>query len=56
MLTTVFFAITALGLRGRFALPDSIWIWWLVSAAIINLAGGAVLGWIAGKVAPVRSA
>lgn len=52
-ITTVFFVIHALGFRRVLNLPDAFWIWSIVGSAIVNLGSGAVLGWIAQKVAPV---
>jgi hypothetical protein len=36
-------------------LPDNIWQWWLIDAAILHLVGGMVLGIVAEKLAPVRA-
>jgi hypothetical protein len=50
------FALTnAIGYRGVLNLPDNIWQWWLIDAAILHLAGGMVLGIVAGKLAPARA-
>jgi hypothetical protein len=43
--------ITA-GWSGVFNLPDMIWVWWNVEALFYFLIGGAVLGWVTGKLAP----
>jgi hypothetical protein len=37
---------------GYFNLPDKLWTWWSVDSLISYLVGGAVLGWVADKVAP----
>ena len=42
----------AAGLSGVFILPEAIWFWWAVEGFIYYLVGGAVLGWVAEKVAP----
>jgi hypothetical protein len=50
------FALTnAIGYRGVLNLPDTIWQWWLIDAAILHLAGGMVLGIVAEKLAPARA-
>jgi hypothetical protein len=50
------FALTnAIGYRGVLNLPDNIWQWWLIDAAILHLVGGMVLGIVAEKLAPVRA-
>lgn len=41
-----------LGFSGIFNLPAKILIWWAVDGLILYLAGGAVLGLVAEKVAP----
>lgn len=38
---------------GVFNLPVKIWIWWAIEAFILFIAGGAALGWVAEKIAPV---
>ena len=55
IITTLFFIINALGFRRVLNLPDEFWIWSIFGSAIVNLGSGAVLGWIAQKVAPVGS-
>jgi hypothetical protein len=42
----------AAGWSGVFNLPETIWVWWNVEGLVIYLIGGAVLGWVAGKLAP----
>ncbi len=42
----------SLGMSGAFNLPSTIWLWWGVDSLVSYLVGGAVLGWIAEKVAP----
>lgn len=41
-----------LGMTGVFNLPDQLWAWWGLESLVIYLVGGAVLGWIADRVAP----
>ena len=41
------------GWSGVFNLPETIWVWWNVEALLYYLVGGAVLGWVTGKLAPV---
>ena len=41
-----------LSLSGFFNLPDNLWLWWCVDSLIGYLVGGAVLGWVADKLAP----
>ena len=40
------------GWSGVFNLPEMIWVWWNVEFLVMFLAGGAVLGTVAGKLAP----
>ena len=40
------------GWSGVFNLPEMIWIWWNIEFLVMFLAGGAVLGIVAGKLAP----
>ena len=42
----------SLGYSGVFHLPDKIWFWWALEGFLYYLPGGAVLGWVAQKVAP----
>jgi hypothetical protein len=44
-----------LAYSGVFNAPDKIWAWWAVDTLILYLIGGAVLGWIGEKWAPVAS-
>ena len=44
--------VTMAGWSGVFALPYEIWGWWAAEGALYMVAGGAVLGLVAGKVAP----
>jgi len=48
----LFAVVSALGYRGVFNLPDNVWIWWMIGALVMYLIGGAMLGWIAQKLAP----
>jgi hypothetical protein len=40
------------GWSGVFNLPEEIWIWWNAEALLYYVVGGAVLGWVTGKLAP----
>jgi len=40
------------GWSGVFNLPETIWVWWNAEALLYYLIGGAVLGWVTGKLAP----
>jgi hypothetical protein len=42
----------AAGWSGVFDLPETIWFWWNVEGLVVYLVGGAVLGWVTGKLAP----
>jgi hypothetical protein len=42
----------SLAMSGVFNLPSTIWVWWGVDSLIMYLVGGAVLGWVAERVAP----
>ena len=42
-----------LNYSGVFNLPDRIWTWWVIESAVVLLAGGAALGWVAEKLAPL---
>jgi hypothetical protein len=48
----LFGACATAGWSGVFNLPDMIWVWWNVEAFLYYLIGGAVLGWVTGKLAP----
>ena len=52
VIAALFAVISAIGYRGIFNLPDHVWAWWMVDATLLHLAGGAVLGIVAHKVAP----
>lgn len=39
------------GWSGVFNLPEMIWVWWNAEALVYYLLGGAVLGWVTGKLA-----
>lgn len=40
------------GWSGIFNLPDKVWMWWAIEMPLYYLPGGAVLGWVAEKLAP----
>jgi hypothetical protein len=40
------------GWSGVFNLPEEIWVWWNAEALLYYVVGGAVLGWVTGKLAP----
>jgi hypothetical protein len=40
------------GWSGVFNLPDAIWLWWNAEGLLVYVVGGAVLGWVTGKLAP----
>lgn len=40
------------GWSGVFNLPETIWVWWNAEALLYYVIGGAVLGWVTGKLAP----
>lgn len=42
----------AAGWSGVFNLPETIWVWWNAEALLYYVVGGAVLGWVTGKLAP----
>lgn len=44
-----------LGWSGVFNLPDKVWTWWAIDAVIYLLIGGAALGWVAEKLAPIAT-
>jgi len=46
------FATMSAGWSGIFNLPEAIWGWWTAESLLYYLLGGAVLGWVAQKVAP----
>lgn len=45
----LFGACASAGWSGVFNLPEMIWVWWNIEAVFIYLIGGAVLGWVTGK-------
>jgi hypothetical protein len=45
--------VWALGYSGVFNAPDKIWIWWSLEGFLYYLPGGAVLGWLGGKLDPL---
>ncbi|MFQ5528517.1 MAG: hypothetical protein ACE5GX_19965 [Thermoanaerobaculia bacterium] len=40
------------GFSGIFNLPEKLWLWWGAEQFFYYLPGGAVLGWLGGKLAP----
>jgi hypothetical protein len=44
--------VISAGWSGVFNLPEEIWIWWNAEALLYYVVGGAVLGWVTGKLAP----
>lgn len=40
------------GWSGVFNLPDKIWMWWGIEQFAYYVPGGAMLGWVGGKLAP----
>ena len=42
-----------LGYSGVFNAPDKIWIWWSLEGFLYYLPGGAILGWLGGKLDPL---
>jgi hypothetical protein len=55
VIAVLFTLISVLGYWGVFNLPANIWRWWLTDATLLHLAGGAVLGIVAQKVAPAAA-
>lgn len=51
----IFAAVAALGYWGVFNLPNKIWAWWLIEGIWMHLIAGAILGWVAQKVAPTNA-
>lgn len=47
---TLMGAMFALSYSGVFALPAKVWLWWSVDALILNLIGGAAMGWVGQRV------
>jgi hypothetical protein len=47
--------VAALGYWGILNLPNKIWAWWLIEGIWMHLIAGAVLGWVAQKIAPANS-
>ena len=45
--------VCCLGYSGIFNAPDKIWIWWAFEGFLYYLPGGAVLGWLGGKLDPL---
>jgi hypothetical protein len=51
----IFAAVSAMGYWGVLNLPTRIWTWWLIEGIWMHLIAGAVLGWVAQKVAPANA-
>ncbi len=51
----IFAAVAAMGYWGVLNLPTQIWTWWLIEGIWMHLIAGAVLGWVAQKVAPASA-
>lgn len=51
----IFALVAALGYWGVFNLPTTIWTWWLAEGIWMHLIAGAVLGWVAQKIAPANA-
>lgn len=52
VIVALFALVNMLAYWGVFNLPSNVWQWWFVEGTILNLAGGAVLGVVAQKLAP----
>lgn len=50
----LFAATMAMGYAGVFNLPSNIWIAWTLEGLLYYVIGGAALGWVAEKVAPLH--
>ncbi len=48
----LFSACLSAGWSGVFNLPNEIWLWWNAEALVMYLVGGAVLGFVTGKLSP----
>jgi hypothetical protein len=48
----VLYAAVLFQWSGVFDLPDKLWLWWSLEGFLYYLVGGAVLGWVTGKLAP----
>lgn len=55
VISWIFGLVAAMGYWGVFNLPNQIWFWWLAEGVWMNLIAGAVLGWVAQKLAPAAS-
>ena len=51
----IFGLVAALGYWGILNLPNKIWAWWLIEGIWMHLIAGAVLGWVAQKIAPANA-
>lgn len=55
VISWIFALVSALGYWGLFNLPNEIWFWWLAEGVWMHLITGAVLGWVAQKIAPANA-
>jgi hypothetical protein len=53
LIVAVLASTAMLGWSGVFAVPDVIWVWWAIEGFVYYPLGGAVLGWVAGKLVPI---
>lgn len=53
VMLTLFGCMFILGWSGVFNLPGRIWLWWTIELPLFYLPGGAALGWVVEKLAPV---
>lgn len=52
VISWIFAAVAAMGYWGVLNLPNEIWTWWLIEGVWMHLIAGAVLGFVAQKLAP----
>jgi hypothetical protein len=55
VISWIFTAVVTMGHWGVFNLPNKIWAWWLIEGIWMHLIAGAVLGWVAQKLAPAHA-
>ena len=55
VISWIFGLVAALGYWGVFNLPNKIWAWWMIEGIWMQLIAGAVLGWVAQKIAPAQA-